>query len=241
MDFSAIRDLEAREPAGPTSDEYTSLFARGLVHKMNNLLTVFQGYTSLLLADPDLKASTVEALKEIRKGATATSTLLDRALSVSRTVTPDLREIALPDYFDSLRAHFNKVFGDIPRLRIESPPGGRIIADSSQLRRALEPVVENALHATEKGGDILIECAPVGGERPTSHRIRVMDTGPGIEPEYLAEVWDPFFSRKKERGCMGLGLAMTRHLCKAMGARPALATESGTGTRVDIEVLAAAE
>ena len=238
MDFAEVRELQAREPDGPTANEYTSVFARGLVHKMNNLLTVFQGYTSLLLADPDLKKSTTEALQEIRKGALATNTLLDRALNVSKRLSVDLVDLDLAQFAAGLRESIEKSLGTIPQLELGDQPNGRAIADATQLRRALAAIVENAMHATESGGGIVIEWSRHSRRDTPMHIVSVLDNGPGIQPEHLGEVWEPFFSRKKERGCLGLGLALVRHIAKSTGMETALATSPGVGTRVDLRLLA---
>jgi signal transduction histidine kinase len=63
-------------------------------------------------------------------------------------------------------------------------------------------------------------------------RLVVEDTGPGMSPAVLQQVFEPFFTTKRDG--TGLGLALSRKLLEAAGARLTLDSEPGRGTRAVI-------
>jgi signal transduction histidine kinase len=99
--------------------------------------------------------------------------------------------------------------------------------DPARFEEALLCLIGNALDAMPSGGSLRLAAAAANGEV----RLRVEDTGPGIPPETLARVFQPFFTTKPEG--TGLGLPLAKKLLEAIGAR--LSVESdGSGTRVSI-------
>ena len=84
--------------------------------------------------------------------------------------------------------------------------GGLVIAlDRRRIRRVLTNLFVNALEAMPGGGSILVSAVAQGG----AVLFEVRDTGPGIAPEVLARLFQPFVTARKEDG-LGLGLAFSR-------------------------------
>jgi signal transduction histidine kinase len=86
--------------------------------------------------------------------------------------------------------------------------------DESQIRQALLNLVRNAKEAMPEGGRIRVE---VGTADSGWVRLAVGDSGPGISPENLGKIFDPFFSTK-EKGT-GLGLALVQQIVSDHGGR----------------------
>ena len=92
--------------------------------------------------------------------------------------------------------------------------------------------------------NLLLNAAQAMAERPIGEReirirtraddahglvgVDISDTGPGIAPEHIARIYDPFFTTK--RSGTGLGLSISRQHLERMGGRIEVATELGTGT-----------
>ena len=113
---------------------------------------------------------------------------------------------------------------DVP-LVLES-----VSTDPTRLRQVLTNLVGNALKFTEEGSVRVRILAR--GERP--HAIEVIDTGIGIPPDRLAEVFRPFEqadnTTRRRYGGTGLGLSISRSLCDLMGYRLEADSEPGRGS-----------
>ena len=111
-----------------------------------------------------------------------------------------------------------------------------ILADESQLRQALLNLVRNAREALETPGQVGAELRVVlealastaEGGGPAGVRLQVADNGPGIPPQYIEKIFDPFFSTKAKG--TGLGLALVQQIVLEHGAAIAVESESGHGT-----------
>jgi signal transduction histidine kinase len=101
-----------------------------------------------------------------------------------------------------------------------------VVADESQLRQALLNLVRNAKEAMPGGGRILLE---VGRAAEGHVRLVLADSGPGIAPENLANIFEPFFSTKAKG--TGLGLALVQQIVSEHGGRIEVDCPPGAGTR----------
>ncbi|MEW6442689.1 MAG: ATP-binding protein [bacterium] len=84
--------------------------------------------------------------------------------------------------------------------------GGRIFADAEQIKQVLWNVLLNAVEAVDGKGEISVQVERDG----EFIRWSVVDTGKGIDPKHLTQVFEPFWSRKK--GARGLGLTVAKYL-----------------------------
>jgi len=111
------------------------------------------------------------------------------------------------------------------------PPGIRMVADRPRCRQILINLLANACKFTPTEGRITVRC-----EVDDDHvRIHVADTGPGIPPESVGEIFDPFvqiLGEVRERGQrgMGLGLPISRDLARGMGGDLTVESEPGVGS-----------
>ncbi|HEV2664883.1 MAG TPA: ATP-binding protein, partial [Blastocatellia bacterium] len=101
---------------------------------------------------------------------------------------------------------------------------GQFKGDLEQLKTCFSNLAINAVQAMAGGGSLKITL------RPQKHNIRleVADSGPGIAPEALGQIFEPYFSTK-ETG-IGLGLALTRKLIEDHGGQIMVSSEVGVGT-----------
>lgn len=105
---------------------------------------------------------------------------------------------------------------------------GLFKGDVEQLKTCFSNLAINAVQAMAGGGSLKIRL------RPQKHSIRfdVVDSGPGIAPEALGEIFEPYFSTK-ETG-IGLGLALTKKLIEDQGGQISVASEVGMGTTFSV-------
>lgn len=113
-------------------------------------------------------------------------------------------------------------------MRVDVAPVERatVFADAYYLHQALDNLVRNAREAMEAqpGAHLSISLEREGGEAA----VRIRDNGPGITPERLERVFEPFVSTKGKG--MGLGLAICREIVEAHAGRLEVETAVGEGT-----------
>lgn len=107
--------------------------------------------------------------------------------------------------------------------------------DPDRLKQVLVNLVGNAIKFTESGEiKVLVERDPGGGEAPGSLRFQISDTGPGISPDQVGKIFEPFaqadVSMARKAGGTGLGLAITKRLIEFMGGTIWVESLQGSGT-----------
>jgi two-component system sensor histidine kinase CpxA len=128
---------------------------------------------------------------------------------------------------------------------VESDPDDEYMvqADPQLLRSAIENVVRNATRYSAEGTPVEISIGRengVGGEQIV---VRVCDSGPGVPPEELEKIFQPFYridnARNRETGGAGLGLSIADRAVRLHGGRVHASNRRGGGLEVEIRIPAA--
>jgi len=116
-----------------------------------------------------------------------------------------------------------------------------VVGDAPRLKQVLLNLIGNGVKFTEQGGVTLrltLQSAPQAD--PARVRFEVQDTGIGMSPQALAEVFQPFHqvhdSRARLRGGTGLGLAISQRIIEVMGGRIEVASREGEGSVFSFEL-----
>jgi len=113
------------------------------------------------------------------------------------------------------------------QLNLDLDPGlGEIAFDTSHLRQVLLNLLKNAIEAMEGGGSLSV----VSRSRNGDVEVEVSDTGPGIPPEDMEKLFQPFFTTKPKGS--GLGLAICQRIMQAHQGEISISSAPGQGTRV---------
>lgn len=123
------------------------------------------------------------------------------------------------------------------RLEVVAPDTGVVEADQLLLRRLLDNLVDNAIKHSPAGATVTLTAALADG----LWRIEVRDHGPGIPPEQRERVFQRFATvdsarTRKESTGAGLGLALCAAIAAAHGGRILVATHSGPGCLIRLEL-----
>ena len=111
----------------------------------------------------------------------------------------------------------------------------RVFVDAEQMTQVFVNIVLNAVQVSPRGAQVKITALV----KDDAVAIDVRDEGPGISPEHLPKIFDPFFSTKK-RGT-GLGLAISNRIVQSHGGRfEVLQPERGTIVRVLVPLITTA-
>jgi signal transduction histidine kinase len=101
-----------------------------------------------------------------------------------------------------------------------------------RLQQVVMNVLLNGLQAMEQGGTLSVTLAGCGDGQSVEMRIR--DTGAGIAPDLLAQVFFPYFTTKRKG--TGIGLAISQKIVAEHGGTIELESEPGMGTTVTIQL-----
>jgi two-component system sensor histidine kinase TtrS len=103
-----------------------------------------------------------------------------------------------------------------PTVAAGLPP---VLADSIQIQQVLLNLVRNAVEAINAGGDPALREVRIAAARSPGGdvEITVEDTGPGLAPEALERVFEPFYTTKPDG--IGIGLSLSRSIVDAHGGR----------------------
>jgi signal transduction histidine kinase len=183
--------------AGFPAEYYAALLA-GLIHKLNNIITVVSGHSGLLLLEPNLRGDILQPVQQMSRAAQLLSHYIDEAAIVSRAAPLYPEPVSLSELFESLESP--------PFLSTRKQFGGRlkVLGDRQKLKEIFEHILRNANEANAKSMVIVAEAHSGFVE------VRFRDDGRGITPPVISRVFDPFFTtRKPEENC-GLGLFKAR-------------------------------
>jgi two-component system NtrC family sensor kinase len=107
-----------------------------------------------------------------------------------------------------------------------------ITSDPSQLQQVFLNIINNAIDAIGKDGEISINTKHL--PKNNAIAIEITDNGPGIPKEALNKIFDPFFTTKEVGKGTGLGLSIAYSIVEKLGGRMMVASEEGKGTTFTI-------
>jgi signal transduction histidine kinase len=119
-----------------------------------------------------------------------------------------------------------------PKVKLDISSKIFVSVDVERLRQILINLFNNALDACWEGGEIGLSWLEVGDFAPC---LRIADTGLGIKPDKLEQIFEPFFTEKQKFLGTGLGLWLSRELMRAMGGEIVIHSQWGQGTQVYLQ------
>jgi PAS domain S-box-containing protein len=209
--------------------------AGGIAHDFNNMLTGIMANISLLQARCGENRENAEILRETLDAARNAQSLTASLLSFSKGGKPVKKEFcmqkALQDIFGLATRGTKAACENVVKENLWSVEG-----DENQLKQAINNLLINSLQAMPAGGTLRLEAENIGKGATLPEllpvgdylKLTVSDTGIGIPKEYLAKIFEPYFTTKS---CgHGLGLSMTWSVIKNHGGQIRASSVSGEGT-----------
>jgi PAS domain S-box-containing protein len=212
----------------------------GIAHDFNNLLMAVLGSLQLLrkrLPADDVKAFRI--LDNAVAGAKRGAGLIQRMLAFARRQELKIQSVHLPSLIDEMRDLLGQALGpkiDLTTRYVEELPP--VLADANQLETALLNLVVNARDAMPAGGSVIIAAEQSGDGKQV--RLRVTDSGAGMDEATLRRAAEPFFTTKGGKGT-GLGLSMVHGLVEQHGGRLHIESRLGLGTSIELDLPVASE
>jgi signal transduction histidine kinase len=233
-------------PAGGDAARVSRLkddFLGTLSHELRTPLNAILGWTQVLRRSSDASVSSAAGLEAIDRNARVLSHLVDDMLDVSRLVSGGVRLALAPvDLAPVLRAAVEASRGaaDARGVALEcdiQEPLPNVAGDAARLQQVAWNLLSNAVKFTPGGGRVALRADVRDGQV----RVVVDDTGRGIAPEFLPEVFDRFSqadsSASRLHGGLGLGLAIVRHVVELHGGTVGVESEGiGRGARFTVRL-----
>jgi nitrogen-specific signal transduction histidine kinase/ActR/RegA family two-component response regulator len=221
--------------------------AGGIAHDFNNVMTAVQGHAELLLEAISEHDPIADDIREIRRNAGRATELTRQLLAFSRRQVLQPRVLELPKVVQGLAPMLMRLLGE--RIRLETPDGGapgRVRADPTQLEQVVVNLAVNARDAMPNGGQlrITVEDTTLTEEDTETFeyevvpgpyvRLRVSDTGGGMDDATQQQVFEPFFTTKPSGQGTGLGLATVYGIVKQSGGYVWVHSDPDVGTEFEI-------
>ena len=222
-------------------NELKSNFISNISHELRTPLTHMKGYLSIFVEGGlgPLTPQQEEALDVVMRAEARLEKLIEdliqfslaarSELSLNLTFTniPELIQATLSRVKKQARAKDINLHTNFPD---KLPP---VWIDSEKIAWVLHQLLDNAIKFTHKGGHVIVEAVT----EKNMVTMRVTDSGIGISPERLNELFEPFHqldsSDTRRYGGVGLGLALTRRIVEAHGSTIRVQSKLGHGTRFE--------
>jgi CheY-like chemotaxis protein/nitrogen-specific signal transduction histidine kinase len=213
-----------------------SEFLANMSHELRTPLNGVLGYAQLLQRDRNLSATQRDALDAIAKCGSHLLDLINDILDLSKIEAGFLDVEAVATDLAQLAIDLKYVVGEAARrkgllltMAIAPDVPRRVVLDGRHLRQVLLNLLGNAIKFTPEG-EVRLLIARSEDEKLS---FEVSDTGIGIEPEALTEIFAAFTQTKAgaTAGGTGLGLAISHHLIRGMGDQLKVESAPGQGSR----------
>jgi signal transduction histidine kinase len=212
--------------------------AASVAHELNEPLCGILGLAQLAIKDQELSPQAKGDLGKIVESSLRARDVVRRFLGFSRTEQARKSSVSLNriiedalDLFGARCARAQVI------VRLELDHGlPAIHADASQIHQILVNLIVNAIQAMPEGGVLTLGTNRNG----KTIRLRVEDSGIGMTPETLQQIFVPFFTTKDSGHGTGLGLGIVQNIIDAHGGTLTVESQPGAGSRFTMELPAKA-
>ena len=231
--------IEASETARGLAEEAVRVkdeFLATLSHEIRTPLNAVLGWTKILLSRPVEPEMLTRALQVIDRNAVAQTRLIDDMLDMARIMSGKLRLEMQPVDLSAIALAAIDVVGPtaaakgitmLTRIETDQP---WMMGDADRIQQVVWNLLSNAVKFTNSGGTVTLGIT----REDAVITLVVEDTGRGISPDFLPQIFERFRqadpSSSRRHGGLGLGLSLVRQLVELHGGQVDVASVEGQGT-----------
>jgi two-component system, NtrC family, sensor histidine kinase PilS len=202
--------------------------AAAIAHEIRNPLTSIAGSVSMLSGIPDLSEEHRQLLQIVTRESQRLNGIITDFLSYSRGKQYQFSKVDLLLLLeDTLTLLEHRISTENLGIRLERHFGvgeAFVLADGDKIKQVFWNFCENAVRAMRSGGTLSVSLDPVGQD----WQINFADTGPGMAPQLVEKVFEPFQSQFE--GGTGLGLAIVYQIVQAHEGKVWARSKLGQGS-----------
>jgi PAS domain S-box-containing protein len=230
-------ELEAARAAADKANQAKSDFLSGMSHELRSPLNAILGFAQLMESGtPPPSASQKASIEQILRAGWYLLELINEVLDLaliesgrlSLSREPVLLAQVLQDCQTLMAPQALKKEVDLHFDVVDA--ACFVSADSTRLKQVVINLLSNAIKYNRRGGQVHVSCSPCAGGQL---RISVQDTGDGLSPDKLAQLFQPFNRLGKqasEEEGTGIGLVVSRRLVEQMGGKLGVNSTEGVGS-----------
>ncbi|MDG1048926.1 MAG: ATP-binding protein [Planctomycetota bacterium] len=183
--------------------------AGGIAHEIRNPLHAIQGFAELLVREAAGESRATHLATRVREGVFEIEAIVSGMLGIAGDGDLHLEECDVSDLVEAARAAALQQCGSSDRWSIDiAIKADRLVADRIKVRQALRNLIANACDAQPDGGVVHVTATEERG----AVEFRVSDAGPGLRPQDIHRLCDPFFTTRADG--TGLGLALVQRVAQ---------------------------
>jgi signal transduction histidine kinase len=211
---SVVEELNTAQKRLVEQETFKSLgeMTASIAHEIKNPLVIIGGFTKRLAKKVRLEYEENKYVDIILSEVSRLETILDEILNYVKDTPVPFKSVNVNDFIDDLTLLFSSD-GTWERIRIVKDYGKdlpSIVCDNQQMKQVLINILINAFDAMEGSGKIVIKTEQAVASSTQFIAVSITDTGGGVDPGIIDDIFNPFFTTK-DRGT-GLGLAISNKI-----------------------------
>ena len=240
-------ELEQARAAADKANRAKSAFLSGMSHELRTPLGAILGFAQLIESGtPQPTDSQKRSVEQILQAGwyqlELIDEILDLALVESGKLSLTMEAVSLAEVLGECEAMVEAQAAKrgIALAFVHAPASTLLQADRVRLKQVLTNLLSNAIKYNRPGGSVVVRCLPASRG---SLRVSVTDTGHGLSPLEIGQLFQPFNRLGQEAGTeqgTGIGLLMTKRLVETMGGAIGVESTPGQGSVFWVDVLLAA-